>query len=197
MSWPVTSTIPSKPWPRSTTANASVSTEIYRTPTEGGAGTGFASGKTLFRPISHGWHCRVFLRFTGERNHGHMPALTRRRSLDAPDGHVYYGDVRVGTIAIRTGIPPHEDPWGWNRGFYPGSHPRECTDGTAETFDQARADFEAAWRVSVEPNRSRFSGVARRAGLDRAQICDVASRRATAVAETKLAHEMPVRRNLR
>src|SRR5258707_10151480 len=60
-----------------------------------------------------------------------MPELTRRRSLDAPDEcwHVYYGDVRVGTIAIRTGIPPHEDPWGWACGFYPGSHPGECTDG--------------------------------------------------------------------
>jgi hypothetical protein len=31
--------------------------------------------------------------------------------------------------------------------FYPGSHPRECTSGTAATFDQARAAFEAAWRV--------------------------------------------------
>jgi hypothetical protein len=25
----------------------------------------------------------------------------------------YFGDVRVGTIAIRTGMPPGEDPWGW------------------------------------------------------------------------------------
>jgi hypothetical protein len=55
--------------------------------------------------------------------------------------------VRVGTIAIRTGMPHGEDPWGWSCGFYPGSHPAECTDGTAATFDQARADFEAAWRV--------------------------------------------------
>jgi len=78
-----------------------------------------------------------------------MRALTRRLSPDAPDEcwHVYYGDVRVGTIALRTGIPHHEDPWGWACGFYPGCHPRECTDGTAETFDQARKDFEAAWRV--------------------------------------------------
>ena len=78
-----------------------------------------------------------------------MPELTRRRSLDAPDEcwHVFYGDVRVGVIAIRTGMPPGEDPWGWNCGFYPGSHPRECTDGTAATFDQARAEFEKAWRV--------------------------------------------------
>jgi len=36
-----------------------------------------------------------------------MPELTRRRSLDASEEcwHVYYGNVRVGTIAIRTGIP--------------------------------------------------------------------------------------------
>ncbi len=78
-----------------------------------------------------------------------MPELTRRLSTDAREEcwHVYYGDVHAGTIAIRTGIPPDEDPWGWNCGFYPGSHPRECIDGTAATFDKARADFEAAWRV--------------------------------------------------
>ena len=35
-----------------------------------------------------------------------MPEFTRRRSSDAPDEywHVFYDDVRVGTIAIRTGI---------------------------------------------------------------------------------------------
>jgi hypothetical protein len=26
--------------------------------------------------------------------------------------HLYYGDVRAGTIAISTGIPRDEDPWG-------------------------------------------------------------------------------------
>jgi hypothetical protein len=64
-----------------------------------------------------------------------MPALTRRRDLEAPDEcwHVYYGDVRVGTIAKRVGIPFDEDPWGWACGFYPGSHPRECTNGAATT----------------------------------------------------------------
>jgi hypothetical protein len=78
-----------------------------------------------------------------------MPALTRRRSTDAPEEcwHIYYGDVQVGTIAIRIGIPHDEDPWGWDCGFYPGSHPGEHQSGTAATFDQARADFEAAWRV--------------------------------------------------
>lgn len=55
--------------------------------------------------------------------------------------------MHVGTIARRVGIPHDEDPWGWTCGFYPGSHPREITDGTAPTFEEARADFEAAWRV--------------------------------------------------
>ena len=78
-----------------------------------------------------------------------MPALTRRRS---PDAHqetwlVYYGDVRVGSIAIRSGNPAATDPSGWSCGFYPGSHPGEHKSGTAATFDQARAAFEAAWRV--------------------------------------------------
>ena len=36
-----------------------------------------------------------------------MPALTRRRSADAPEEcwHVYYGKLRVGTIALRSGNP--------------------------------------------------------------------------------------------
>jgi hypothetical protein len=78
-----------------------------------------------------------------------MPELTRRRDLEAADEcwHVYYGDMRVGAIAKRIGIPPGEDPWGWACGFYPGSHPRECTNGAAATFDLARADFEDAWAV--------------------------------------------------
>jgi hypothetical protein len=78
-----------------------------------------------------------------------MPHLTRRRDHDAPDEcwHVYYGDVRVGTIAKRVGIPHDEDPWGWSCGFYPGCHAGEQTDGAAATFDLARADFEEAWRV--------------------------------------------------
>ena len=77
-----------------------------------------------------------------------MPELTRRRYPERKDcWHVYYGDVHVGTIAIRVGIPHDEDPWGWICGFYPGSHPGEFTDGTAATFDQARADFEQAWAV--------------------------------------------------
>jgi hypothetical protein len=78
-----------------------------------------------------------------------MPALTRRRNPDAPQATwlIYYGDVRVGSIAIRSGNPAATDPWGWSCGFYPGSEPGECTSGAAATFDQARGDFEEAWRV--------------------------------------------------
>jgi hypothetical protein len=78
-----------------------------------------------------------------------MPALTRRRSEDHREEcwHVYYGDVHVGTIAIRSGSPHHEDPWGWICGFYPGSEPGEYTDGTALSFVKARADFERAWKI--------------------------------------------------
>jgi len=74
-----------------------------------------------------------------------MPELTRRRSTDAREEcwHVYYGDIHAGTIAIRTGIPHDEDPCG----CYPGSHPGEHHGGTAATFDDARGDFERAWKV--------------------------------------------------
>ncbi len=78
-----------------------------------------------------------------------MPALTRRRDPEAlqESWRIFYGDVCIGSIAIRSGIPVDKDPWCWNCGFYPGSRPGECTAGTADSFDQARADFEAAWRV--------------------------------------------------
>ena len=55
--------------------------------------------------------------------------------------------MHAGAIAIRAGIPHDEDPWGWSCGFYPGSEPGEYLYGTAIDFDQARRDFEAAWRV--------------------------------------------------
>ena len=78
-----------------------------------------------------------------------MPELTRRRSTEARAEcwHIYYGDIHAGTIAIRTGNPHDEDPWEWHCGFYPGSEPGEQQSGTAATFDEARADFEAAWQV--------------------------------------------------
>jgi hypothetical protein len=78
-----------------------------------------------------------------------MPELTRRLDHNANEEKwlVFFGDVHVGTIGIRSGIPHDEDPWGWSCGFYPGSAPGEFLTGTAVDFDQARADLEAAWRI--------------------------------------------------
>jgi hypothetical protein len=72
-----------------------------------------------------------------------MPALTRRRS-DNPH-HVYYGDVRIGSIGERAGVPVDVDQWQWSCGFYPGLHPGQHRYGTAPNFDEARAGFEANW----------------------------------------------------
>ncbi|QDW38756.1 hypothetical protein FFI89_017360 [Bradyrhizobium sp. KBS0727] len=77
-----------------------------------------------------------------------MPALTRRRYPERQDcWHVFYADVHVGTISRRVGQPLDLDPWEWSCGFYPGCHPGEHTNGTAATFDRARAEFECAWEV--------------------------------------------------
>lgn len=78
-----------------------------------------------------------------------MTALTRRREPDIHQEcwHIYYGDTRAGTITERAGVPHDVDQWGWSVGFYPVDHrPDEYQpSGTAETFEQARAEFEEAW----------------------------------------------------
>jgi hypothetical protein len=82
-----------------------------------------------------------------------MPALTRRRS-DNPHQvtwHVYFDDVRVGTIGERAGVPVDVDQWQWSCGFYPGLHPGQHRYGTTATFDEARAGFEVAW-CGLQPN---------------------------------------------
>src|SRR3981081_3585682 len=42
-----------------------------------------------------------------------MPALTRRRSRSAPaeSWQIFYGDVQIGTIGIRAGVPVGVDQW--------------------------------------------------------------------------------------
>ena len=73
--------------------------------------------------------------------------LTRRRYPERRDcWHVYFGDVRVGTISIRTGVPFDVDQWEWTCGFYPGCEPGQHSNGSAVDFEHARADFEEAWR---------------------------------------------------
>jgi hypothetical protein len=78
-----------------------------------------------------------------------MPALIRRRGPDASQEAwlVYYGDVHVGTIALRSGNPTTTASWEWCCGFYPGSDPGDSASGTAATFREARKAFEAAWQI--------------------------------------------------
>jgi len=78
-----------------------------------------------------------------------MPKLTRRRTADRhrETWHVYYGEVRVGAIGERAGVPVHGDQWGWSCGFYPGLEPGQHRYGTAKTFEAARGGFEADWNA--------------------------------------------------
>ena len=72
-----------------------------------------------------------------------MPVLTRRRDPDASQERwrVLYGDVQVGTIGIRSGVPLDKDQWDWACGFS-----GRLERGIAADFFTARAAFEAAWR---------------------------------------------------
>jgi hypothetical protein len=84
-----------------------------------------------------------------------MPTLTRSRDHDRREECwlIYFGDVHVGTISIRSGVPVDKDQWGWQCGFYPVSHRGEDAAGTAATFEQARRKFETAWRA-LQPKLS-------------------------------------------
>ncbi|MCP3400201.1 hypothetical protein [Bradyrhizobium sp. CCGB20] len=72
------------------------------------------------------------------------PTLTRRRS-DNPHQkgwQIYFGDVRVGTIGTRAGVPTTVSQWAWSCGFYPGLEPGQHRNGAAENFEAAREAFE-------------------------------------------------------
>src|SRR5438045_2392586 len=76
-----------------------------------------------------------------------MPELTRRRHPERPDcWHVYYSDIRVGSIAVQPGMPLSVPQWRWDCGFYPLSHRGRCRSGYASSFEQARNYFEAEWQ---------------------------------------------------
>ena len=77
----------------------------------------------------------------------YQPAFLKSAADGNPRGCGYYGDVHAGTIAQCVGNPGAAPKWQWRCGFYPGSQPGECTNGTADTLEIARSDFEAAWRV--------------------------------------------------
>lgn len=77
------------------------------------------------------------------------PALTRRRmqGVHQETWHVFYGDIHVGTIGERAGVPREVDQWHWSIGFYPRSHrPGGQVGETAPSFELAREAFERAWQ---------------------------------------------------
>ena len=84
-----------------------------------------------------------------------MLNLTRRRSNDSPQEswRIFYGDVPVGWIGIRSGVPVGVARWGWRCGFYPGMEQGQYRDGSAATFKGARAAFLFAWRQVKRTSR--------------------------------------------
>lgn len=79
-----------------------------------------------------------------------MPDLTRRPIEGLKGWHVYFGDVRIGTIRKLDGVPTHGHQWAWSIGFDPGMPAGRRPADSASTFEEARAAFERAWRA-IEP----------------------------------------------
>jgi hypothetical protein len=76
-----------------------------------------------------------------------VTSLTRRPDRDPKSGgwFIYYGDVRIGHIGKRAGVPLHVDQWGWTCGFYPGCDPGEQVHGSSAGFEEAKAGFQETW----------------------------------------------------
>jgi hypothetical protein len=54
-------------------------------------------------------------------------------------------------------VPVDVDQWGWSCGFYPGCDPGESSNGTGDSFEKARAEFEAAWqRLALKKAEAHF-----------------------------------------
>ena len=60
---------------------------------------------------------------------------------------IYFRDIHCGSVSHAVGLPWAAQRWARFCSFYPGSEPGEQAHGTADKFDQARADFDKAWRV--------------------------------------------------
>jgi hypothetical protein len=60
---------------------------------------------------------------------------------------IHYADVEVEQIEKIEVLPHVGVTWHWRCGFYPGCEPGEIRGGDAATFGEARAAFEAAWRI--------------------------------------------------
>jgi hypothetical protein len=76
-----------------------------------------------------------------------MTELTRRRVEETrfESWAIFYGDVRIGSISARSGIPEWANQWQWTCGFYPGCEMHEITTGTAADYAEAREAVAKAW----------------------------------------------------
>jgi hypothetical protein len=76
-----------------------------------------------------------------------MPALTRRLDPRAPQERwrVFYGDIQVGAIGMRSGVPIHVDQWEWSCNLHLASGRGRGGRGIAADFSTARAAFEETW----------------------------------------------------
>jgi len=74
-----------------------------------------------------------------------MIELIRRRDPHRPDRwKIYFGDVCIGDIGPRAGVPTTVDQLEWYCGFVPPAHRGVDAGGTA--IDLHDAQFEVAWR---------------------------------------------------
>jgi hypothetical protein len=124
-------------------------------------------------------------------------SLTRRRmDNDFESWVIMLEDIRVGTISQRAGIPLGEPPWEWYCGFYPGCGPGQHTDGIADTFDEARAEFQEAWdRLSATLSADAFDKYREWQAADTGtQSADQGRLGAARVGSP---HDVPVRRAIR
>jgi hypothetical protein len=102
------------------------------------------------------------------RRSDNVTELTRRRDRDRSDDHwqIFYGDVQVGTIGKRAGVPLSVDQWGWSCGFQPATNRGISAGGTAADFDRARAAFEHAWQTILPRcTEDDFTGFRRQRAL--------------------------------
>ncbi|WP_223970093.1 hypothetical protein [Bradyrhizobium sp. RD5-C2] len=122
-----------------------------------------------------------------------MTELTRRRDNESAreEWNIFYDDVCIGSIRLRARVPNHADQWEWKCGFHPGCD--RLNSGPAGPFEQARAAFEAEWRLLLP---TRFPGLARPARLDQAQAGDVGTRGETAFSTAVVADVLSLRRPL-
>ncbi|WP_213291117.1 hypothetical protein [Bradyrhizobium sp. sGM-13] len=76
-----------------------------------------------------------------------MIELIRRRDPHGPDRwKIYFGDVCIGDIRPRAGVPTTVDQLEWYCGFVPPAHRGVDAGGTAIDLHDVRQKFEAAWR---------------------------------------------------